>query len=419
MYWFVLRFQNLMVGSVSFRRFRSWALPLVVTAGLAACSQTPDQKTSARHHVPVPAKTVALMQSKGMSASDPILIRSYKKEAEMEVWKRGSDGKYALLKTFPICRWSGQLGPKQREGDRQAPEGFYTVNAGQLNPNSSYHLSFDTGYPNALDRSLNRTGSNLMVHGSCSSRGCFAMTDDTIEEVYALAREALVGGQKGFQFQSLPFRMTAENMAKHRYDPNMAFWRNLKEGSDHFEVLKQPPKVAACSRKYVFNAQNSGLDPSSPCPQLDVPQDIAAAVGEKQARDQIQVAELIRRGAPAVKLVYEDGGQHRSFTEVAQTASDDTREGFTPRATPRVLGDVSRPEALVAPREIALTSPLGSPIITASLPTEAPQKVAALSVAQATPVVDAPKPEPQKSAGLFSGLGLRSFLPGVTNKENK
>ena len=89
-----------------------------------------------------------------MSKNDPILIRSYKKEAEMEVWKRSANGRYALLKTYPICRWSGQLGPKVREGDRQAPEGFYTVTPAQMNPNSAYYLSFDTGFPNAYDRSL-------------------------------------------------------------------------------------------------------------------------------------------------------------------------------------------------------------------------------------------------------------------------
>ena len=154
----------------------------------------------------------------------------------MEVWKRGHDGKYALLKTFPICRWSGQLGPKVKEGDRQAPEGFYTITPAQMNPNSAYYLSFDTGYPNAYDRAYGRTGSALMVHGACSSRGCFAMTDEAIAEVYSIAREAFDGGQRTFQFQSYPFRMTPKNLAQHRLDPNMPFWQNLKEGSDYFEA---------------------------------------------------------------------------------------------------------------------------------------------------------------------------------------
>src|SRR3954469_2877583 len=124
-------------------------------AALAACDDQVSR--SARSLSPIPPPTLALMSEKGMSRNDPILIRAYKKESEMEVWKRGSDGKYAHLKTYPICRWSGQLGPKVKQGDRQAPEGFYTITPGQLNPNSAYYLSFDTGYPNAFDRSLGRT----------------------------------------------------------------------------------------------------------------------------------------------------------------------------------------------------------------------------------------------------------------------
>lgn len=211
---------------------------------------------------------MALMSTKGVSASDPILMRAYKKESEIEVWKRGPDGQYALLKTYPMCRWSGQLGPKVRESDRQAPEGFYDVTPAAMNPNSSLFLSFNLGYPNAFDRSHGRTGSHLMVHGTCSSRGCFAMTDEAISEVYAIAREAFAGGQRSFQFQSYPFRMTAENLAKHRADQHIAFWKNLKEGSDQFEVLKREPAWSVVGGRYAFPA-----DPST-----------AVAVAAKQAR---------------------------------------------------------------------------------------------------------------------------------------
>src|SRR5215213_1977592 len=145
---------------------------LVLAAGLvlalAACQEQGTTLSSTRHLAPIPPATTALMASKGMSQNDPILMRAYKKESEIEVWKRGSDGRCALLKTYPMCRWSGQLGPKTREGDRQAPEGFYTVTPAQMNPNSSFHLSFDLGYPNAYDRTHDRTGAHLMVHGSCS-----------------------------------------------------------------------------------------------------------------------------------------------------------------------------------------------------------------------------------------------------------
>src|SRR3712207_2663857 len=138
---------------------KRFVLAASLTLALTACQDGLDR--SSRHLAPIPPATLALMSSKGMSQHDPIVIRSYKKESEVEVWKRGGDGRFALLKTFPICRWSGQLGPKIREGDRQAPEGFYAITPAQMNPNSSFHLSFDTGYPNAFDRAHGRTGSHL------------------------------------------------------------------------------------------------------------------------------------------------------------------------------------------------------------------------------------------------------------------
>ncbi|MBF6723646.1 murein L,D-transpeptidase, partial [Acinetobacter baumannii] len=148
------------------------------------------------------------------------------------IWKHDRSGRFALLKTYPICRWSGQLGPKTKDGDRQAPEGFYRVTADMLNPGSDYYLSFNLGYPNRLERALGNTGSSIMVHGACSSSGCFALTDQGMAEIYPVVREALAGGQEAFQVQSLPFRMTVENMIRHRKSPHFDFWRNLKEGYD-------------------------------------------------------------------------------------------------------------------------------------------------------------------------------------------
>ncbi len=286
------------------------------------------------------------MSEKGMSKNDPILVRLYKKESELEVWKRAGDGKYAMLKSFPICRWSGQLGPKRREGDRQAPEGFYTINPSQLNPNSAYYLSFDTGYPNAYDRAHNGTGSALMVHGSCSSRGCYAMTDEGIAEVYALAREAISSGQRGFQFQAYPFRMTAENLARYRADPNMPFWRNLKDGSDHFELTGHEPRVAVCGGRYAFDTVGMTCkdDPS-----------LAPMVAQKQEQDRVAVAELVAKGTPAVKLVYADGGGHESFRQsmAALGGGDSQNFSILDARSHRNLGDISRPDALAeGPREV-------------------------------------------------------------------
>ena len=250
-----------------------------------------------RGQVPIPSSTMALMSSKGMSPSDPILIRAFKKESELEIWKRGRDGRYALLKTQPICRWSGQLGPKVRQGDRQAPEGFYTVTPAQMNPNSAYYLSFDTGFPNAYDRAQGATGAHLMVHGTCSSAGCYAMTDEGIAELYAVAREAFTGGQRAFQFQAYPFRMTAENMAKYRADPNFAFWQNLKEGSDRFEATREEPQITVSSGRYVFSVSSEG-------------ESLAA---RKALEDEQRVAALVSSGLEPVRTAYADGGQHPSF----------------------------------------------------------------------------------------------------------
>ena len=213
----------------------------VLVAGLAGCNVETVQRTPARASAPVPQATLALMAEKHTDRNAPVLIRAYKKEAEIEIWKQNRKGDYVLLKSYPVCRWSGQLGPKRKEGDRQVPEGFYTVSASQMNPFSSYWLAFNVGYPNALERSLGFSGGDIMVHGTCSSRGCYAMTNEQIEEIYAILREAFQGGQKAVQFQSYPFRMTAENLAKFRNDSNMPFWKNLKEGNDRFEVTKLEP----------------------------------------------------------------------------------------------------------------------------------------------------------------------------------
>jgi murein L,D-transpeptidase YafK len=236
---------------------------------------------------PVSAELTAKMDQLGMKATAPIFLRIYKESSELEVWKERADGKYGLLKTYSICKWSGALGPKIKEGDRQAPEGFYTVTPAQMNPNSSYYLSFNIGYPNAYDRAYGRTGSNLMVHGACSSAGCYSMTDESAGEIFALARDAFKGGQTAFQIQAFPFRMTAENLAAHRSDPNLAFWKALKVGADHFEVTRVPPTVNVCNKAYVFNADagTATFDASGPCPAYRVPDWIQNAVNAKEADD--------------------------------------------------------------------------------------------------------------------------------------
>lgn len=224
----------------------------LVTLGsllLAGCSSYVGDRRSL---VPLSSATVSKLDALGSSAAQAMLVRIFKEESQLEIWKRVADGSFALFTTYPICRWSGILGPKLQEGDRQAPEGFYAVSAGMLNPKSALYLSFNTGFPNKYDRALGRTGTNLMVHGGCSSAGCYAMTDDQIKEIYAMARESFAAGNENFQLQMFPFRMSAENMARFAGNPNIDFWTNIKEGYDLFETTRRAPAWDVCEFRYVF-----------------------------------------------------------------------------------------------------------------------------------------------------------------------
>ena len=218
----------------------------------------------------LPAETQVLLAKNGMKQESPIFVRIFKEESQLEIWKAKDDGRYYHFKTYPICNWSGELGPKVVQGDKQAPEGFYTVTPGQMNPNSQFHLAFNLGYPNSYDKANGRDGSALMVHGDCRSAGCFAMTDALIEEIYALARESFRGGQTQFHVHAFPFRMTEENMKRFRNHKWYAFWKTLKQGYDDFELARMPPKVAVCSKQYLVNADFLGHDakpdPAGTCP---------------------------------------------------------------------------------------------------------------------------------------------------------
>ena len=190
------------------------------------------------------------LAEKGLSFGSPVYIRIFKEEAALEVWLQ-SGARYELFKTYPICAMSGTLGPKEREGDSQSPEGFYRVTRSKLNPASHYHLAFDVGYPNAYDRSLGRTGSLIMVHGNCVSIGCFAMTDEGIEEIYSLADAALAKGQESFAVHIFPFRMTTENTRRHANSPWAGFWSDLQAGYDAFEAKHVPPEVGVNGGHYI------------------------------------------------------------------------------------------------------------------------------------------------------------------------
>src|SRR5580693_1455292 len=306
------------------RRGTAVGLTIAACAWIAGCDDSYLDQSSARSQQPISSAVLAKMEALDTTPSSPTVIRTYKKEAELEIWKMKSNGEYGLLKTYPMCRWSGQLGPKKREGDMQVPEGFYTIAPGQMNPNSHYYLAFNVGYPNAYDRALGRTGSSVMVHGVCSSAGCFSMTNKQIDDIYAIAREAFRGGQREIQMQSYPFHMTAENIAKYRLDPNIDFWKEIKVGADHFEVAKTEPSVLVCGQHYEFDATPKGpVSAGAPCPGLQRDESIEAAVAEKEDKDDAKVAELVASGMKPIRTVYAEGGQNPFFAGYKDASDPD------------------------------------------------------------------------------------------------
>ena len=290
---------------------------------VAGCGPGVRPVAENRHMQPLSEQMLAELAAKQMKKEAPILVRIFKEESELEIWKKDASGRFALLRTYPICRWSGELGPKIKTGDRQAPEGFYTISPGQMNPNSSQYLAINTGFPNAYDRTNGRTGSFLMIHGGCSSAGCYAMTDEQIVEIYALAREAFFGGQKLLQLQAYPFRMTPLNMARHRNSPHMPFWRMIKQGYDHFDVTRLEPKVDVCDKRYAFGAESTeNFNPAGPCPSYEV----ADAVVQKQRQDDFETTQLIIRGIATVPITTGlDGGTNPIFLAAEKSESESER----------------------------------------------------------------------------------------------
>ncbi len=193
------------------------------------------------------------LASAGLELGARSFIRVFKEEHHLEVWMQAEDT-FVLFDTYEICNFSGDLGPKLREGDRQSPEGFYAVDSSAMNPNSSYHLSFNLGFPNQYDRAHDRTGSFLMIHGDCVSVGCYAMTDEGIEEIYLIVDAAHRAGQSHVPVHAFPFRMSQDRLAREQGSQWYPYWRNLKTGYDLFELNKVPPKVSVREKQYVFDA---------------------------------------------------------------------------------------------------------------------------------------------------------------------
>ena len=316
---------------------------------------------------------LATLQQKNMPKDSPLLIRVFKEESELEVWKQDTSGRYALLKVYPICRWSGDLGPKVKEGDRQAPEGFYPITPGLMNPNSNYYLAINTGFPNVYDKANNRHGAFLMIHGDCSSRGCYAMTDEEIGEIYSLARDAFLGGQKEIQLQAYPFRMTPANLAHHRNNPNLAFWQMIKEGDDHFQVSHLEPKINVCDRHYVFDAVSPdnpakplNFSPTGRCPKFEIDPTLASAVAAKQQIDNSKYAQLVRENVAEAPLnAGTDGGMNRVFVAKLDDATytyDNNGHIHVPPLQPgRLPPAISPPRGSESDMTAAIAAPPAEP----------------------------------------------------------
>lgn len=232
------------------------ARALTIELNDVAADRIERQRAAAVGALPLPGTpNVAVLQErlrdKGVSLAEPILIRIFKAESELEIWKQKGDS-YVLFATYPICHWSGTIGPKLRDGDRQAPEGFYTVTRSQTRHVGRWPKSLDIGYPNILEQSQARTGSSILIHGGCSSIGCFAMTNPVSDEIHQMTVAAIESGEQIVPVHVFPFRMTDKNMAAQESSPWKAFWTNLKEGYDMFERTKRPATISVCGGRYIF-----------------------------------------------------------------------------------------------------------------------------------------------------------------------
>ena len=233
-------------------------LVLLVSA-VAAFNMACAEKSSNRADIARKRVTPVLnsfLEPCGARVGSPVFLRAVKEDSVLELWVKPDKAEcYMLAKRYPIAAWSGKLGPKEKEGDRQTPEGFYEVEPSGLNPRSNYHLSFNIGYPNAYDRSLNRTGSFIMVHGRDVSIGRLAMTDSGIEEIYTMVEQALVHGQKNVPVQIYPFVPTPARLSEEKDSPHAAFWADMARAWDWTERTRTPARVKVVNGRLVVVEQ--------------------------------------------------------------------------------------------------------------------------------------------------------------------
>lgn len=394
-------------------------LPILLL-GLSGCQDALDSVSNKVEH-PLPAKLVNKMKAQDMSTRSPIMMRIFKEEGVLEVWKQKGNGRFDIIASYEICKWSGKLGPKIKEGDRQAPEGFYRIYPAQMNPKSSYYLSFNMGYPNSYDRSYGRTGTNLMVHGACSSAGCYSMTDAQVLEIYGFARDAFKGGQEYFMVEALPFRMTAENMARHRDSEHFEFWKMLKVGYDHFELTKRPPKVEVCDRQYVFNQipedGNAPFRANAACPPASVPATLAYAYNAYEKSWNQEFAKAVAK--------FDSQEARQIAANEAKTKAEALRAEREAAIEARIAANGQSPAAVPVLSLFSSGNPLkaltAGPAAAAPLTTPAPAEASVATSVQAEPEptlggIPVPVPVPNPVA---SGPVAATQAPAPAAQSNK
>jgi murein L,D-transpeptidase YafK len=386
-------------------RLRHIAFLACTAIALTGCNDTLETVADVSHvkdkvDHPLSPKIVAEIQKKDMDRNAPIMIRIFKEEGSLEIWKAKRDNRFDKIAEYQICAWSGKLGPKVKEGDRQAPEGFYNLTPAHLNPNSNYYLAINTGFPNRFDQANSRTGSNLMIHGACSSSGCYSMTDAQVLEIYAFARDAFKGGQKTVQLQAFPFRMTAENMARHRHSQHEDFWQMLKVGYDNFEVTKRPPEVNVCDKKYVFNQQteSGSFNASATCPAMTTPPALANALTSYDKTYKLAYDKAMRK--------YDGMAWYDPSEAERKALVADKRKGrelaYAPTGSALKAGKLMKESEFAALSNKQQSTP---PLSTApratsqtpapqSMPAQAPAQVPQTAVASATPAKPAQSQNP-------------------------
>ncbi|MCM2402422.1 murein L,D-transpeptidase [Rhizobium sp. S153] len=378
-------------------RWKSSVLVLTMAALLAGCTVNETLETVDLSQVkdkvdhPLSPKILADMQAKGMERNSPIAIRIFKEEGVLEIWKAKTDNRFEKIKEYAICAWSGRLGPKIKEGDRQAPEGFYPLSPQHLNPNSKYYLAINTGFPNRYDSANGRNGTNLMIHGACSSAGCYSMTDEQILEIYAFARDAFKGGQQTIQLQAFPFRMTAENMARHRASPHFEFWQMLKAGYDNFEVTKRPPEVAVCGKKYVFNQQvegGKGMNAGAACPPMSTPPALQMALNSYNKTYQMAYDKALKKLGD--KVWYDPTEAERKAIVADQRKGHDL--AYAPTGS-----------ALKAGKLVSLEDAEKIQTAQSAAPTSAPAAIARMAAAKPNQSTPAPAAQPPQQTAAAVG----------------